>query len=299
MISVADRLRRRPQPDPTRHLDDAALALLLRGEETGTAHQAAGHLTVCAACRRRMETADPLLALFAEVDEPAAARPFVAMPVAARTRLAPRPHWQLSAGLAFAAAAAVAFTVAHQPGGSSSPLSPQAQALTDVQRVTAKIHTAAERHDLVALRQALVEAKAELTHIDSAHISDAKLVAELGALRHEVASLPHDPETVALVSGVETLIDQAPGETATPEPAPGGGSDATAAPAASPLPTPEATPESTPQPTPEPTPEPSPSAAPAADATPAAMADASPSPEPSPSPDSSPTATPTDKTPPY
>jgi len=303
MIRVIGRLRRQPEPDPMRHLDEATLGLLLRGEEVAGTEQAAGHLAVCAACRRRMETADPLVSLFAEEEVPAVARrAVVAMPVV--TRLVPRPHWQLSAGLAVAAAAALALAVVHLPGGGSplatGPSLAQQQALTDVQRITAMIRTAAQQHDQMALRHALAEAQAQLAHIDAEHIGDAQLSAELKALRHEVASLPHDPATVALVSGVENLIAQAPGETGGAQPsspAPVGGADATAAPAETPVEspgaTPEPTPEATPQPTPEPTPEPTP--APTADATPT---DAQPTPDASPTPDNSVAMT-GDRTPPY
>jgi outer membrane biosynthesis protein TonB len=152
----------------------------------------------------------------------------------------------------------------------------------------------------VALRHALAEAQAQLAHIDAEHIGDAKLSAELAALRREVASLPRDPAIVALVSGVENLIAQAPGETGGAEPsspAPAGGGDATAAPAESPGATPEPTPEASPQPTPEPAPQPTPEPTPppAADAPPA---DAQPTPDASPTPDNSVAMT-GDRTPPY
>jgi hypothetical protein len=270
------RIRRaRPGFDPLRHLDDATLTLLLRGDAIAGTKEAAGHLAGCAVCRHRMETADPLLLLFEDA-APLPWRP-VSVPLPSVRRV-PRPRWQLSGGLAVAAAAAVALTVSHQ---SPSAAPQQAQARSEILRITTVIRTAAQRHDETALRHALGEARAELRQIDAAH-ADPSLSAALAALRSEVASLPSDPDTVALVAGVEAVIP-APAATATPEPAP----EATA----QPLPADPPPAEPMPQPTPEPTPDPAPAATPEATPTP----DATPAPDPA----ATPAATPTDPTPPF
>jgi hypothetical protein len=247
MFRILTPLRRR-QPELTHHLDDATLASLLRGDVVARAGGVAGHLSGCASCRRRMETTDLLRALFEEVPMATSRTPVVAMPAAAR--LVPRPHWQVSAGLAAAVAAALALLVAHQPTGSGTP-PVQAQALTDVQRVTAMIRAAEQNHDQVALQQALVEAKAQLAQIDVAHAPDPQLSTALASLDHEVATLPDDPNTAALIADVEVLIAEVPGESpaATPEPTP----DPTAAGA---QPSPDAA--ATPTPVADATPSPSP-----------------------------------------
>jgi hypothetical protein len=292
MMRIPNLLRRGEWRDVTEHLDEATLASLLRGDAVAASGRVvAEHLAGCAACRRRMETADPLLTLFEEtpVERPRAA--VVAMPRAA-TRLVPRPHWQLSAGFAVAACAAVMLTAANQHSGSVAP-HVQAQVVTDVQRITALIRTAAQKHDQVALHQALVEAGKQIAEINASHASDPALVAELATLDRTVASLPRNADTAALITGVESLIAVAPGETASAQPSPDPTVEASPTPGESALPSPEPTPSASPEPTPDPTPEPT--AAPTPDPT----ATAQPVPEPTPSPSDNVPATATDPTPPF
>jgi hypothetical protein len=224
-----------------------------------------------------MEASDPLVALFEDVPQATATlrAPLVAMPAAAGVRLVPRPRWQLSAGFALAAAAAVTFVVANQPSSTCGAPHVQAQTLTDVQRVTSMIRTAEQNHDPVALHEALVEAKQQLVKIDAAHVSDPRLTADLSLLGQAVASLPvdpDDPETDALITSVEALVAAAPGVTPEAQPSP----DDTSAPTETPMDTPGATPEPTPEATVEPTPAPPPDAT----ATPQPTPDATPSPVP-------------------
>ncbi|HEV7677067.1 MAG TPA: hypothetical protein VGQ42_00700 [Candidatus Dormibacteraeota bacterium] len=318
MLSTLRRRRGHAGAAEAVHLDEAAIASLLRGEAVSGAPggAAAGHLAACAACRRRLETADPLVSLFEDAHVAGRRVPSIAMP-ARGGRVVPRPRWQVPAGLALAATVAVALMVTHQQPGGGTP-SVQAQAVADVQRVTAMIRTAVRKHDPVGLRQALVEAQKQLAGIDSAHTADPQLIAELASLSREVALLPHDPADAGLITGLESLIADAPRSTASPSPssdgattaatpaaaesAPAGaGAASSQPPAAAPTAEPAqdgaatpapASPDATPPPngTPSPDPMPSPDATPAPDATP--TPDATPSPADS-------AASTSDRTPPY
>jgi hypothetical protein len=216
-----------------------------------------------------MEASDPLVALFADVEVPLNARRVsVPMPASRRLPTVPRLRWQLPAGVAMAAVAAVSVLVIGQQLPHQG-LPSQARAATDLARITTAIRTAAQTRNGAALVHAISEAKAELQHIDLSQVTDASLRAQLSALRQELASLPPSTPGAEEAAGVEALL---PEPSANPNPT----SDETALPAESPSPAPADSP--TPAPSESPSPEPSPTPAP--DATPSPTADGAASPVP-------------------
>jgi hypothetical protein len=275
---------RRTRSDATPHVDDATLAMLLSGEEFAAVAQATDHLAGCAVCRGRLESADPLLALFEDVKTSLPSRRVrIPMPAPRRLPTVPPLRWQLPAGVAMAAVAAVSVLVIQQqqqPGALT-----QARAATDLARITTAIRIAAQHHDDAALGRALSEAKAELQHLDLARVTDDSLRAQLSALRDELDSLP--PSTAAAVEGL------LPAPAANDGPAPGATASQSppadpASPAPAEAPTPAPTPADAPPPDPNPAPAPDasapppgdPAAPPAPDATPAPAPDATATPDP-------------------
>ena len=278
--------------DSGRHLDDTALAALLSGVELSDSDAIAAHLAACAACRHRMELADPMVALFAG-DAPLPAE-LVSAPIAMpQQRRGPQPRWQLSAGVAMAALAGFSLLAVNASHRHPAPAPPVSQ----IARINDLIRTAVRTHDAAALHTALDQAQAALPQISRSAAADPAIAAQLATLHQQLAALPPDDADGSLVADVEAMIPDA--DAASPPP---GAADATPSdnaavtPADSPSADPDATPSpaDTPMPDPNAAPSPDPNATPAPADVPTPDPNATPAPTDAPAPDPNAMPSPTD-----
>jgi hypothetical protein len=233
------------------------MARLLHGETATDTTSAVEHLASCVHCRLRMQQSDPLRALFAE-SVPVVPAVHVPLPGAARWSLRQgRRYMRFAAGCSAVAAVAV-LTLALQPHqGAPAP--------NEVARLTALIRTAAQRHDVAAIRKAVAEAQTAVLAIETAGGGDTSMLAELNQLEDQLESLPPDLAPRSVIAAVGAAIEHeggAPAPEQSVPPASESPSPSRDSEVAPPSPTAEPTPDTGSTPNPAPTDTPGPTEAP-------------------------------------